>query len=100
MLKETETRHCGYCLPCVIRRAAIKKAGILDLSSYRDSKFSLGPTAKMSLNSYRLGLIKFNPKYAFMTIQSNGPISEHIDDYTSLYIRGINELREYLEGIM
>ncbi|MFR6099154.1 MAG: Qat anti-phage system QueC-like protein QatC [Longibaculum sp.] len=25
MLKETETRHCGYCLPCVIRRAAIKK---------------------------------------------------------------------------
>ncbi|MFR6099153.1 MAG: hypothetical protein ACLUIS_03435 [Longibaculum sp.] len=54
----------------------------------------------MSLNSYRLGLIKFNPKYAFMTIQSNGPISEHIDDYTSLYIRGINELREYLEGIM
>ena len=26
MLKETQARHCGYCLPCVIRQAAIKKA--------------------------------------------------------------------------
>lgn len=97
MFKETEARHCGYCLPCVIRQAAIKKAGMNDPSSYRDRFFESGKTAKTNLNSYRLGLKKFNPKYAFMTIQNSGSIVDHIDEYTSLYIRGMQELKDYLE---
>ena len=99
MFKETEARHCGYCLPCVIRQAAIKKAGITDSISYRDRLFLSGKTAKTNLNSYRLGLEKFNPKYAFMTIQNSGSIVDHIDEYTSLYIRGMQELKDYLEEL-
>ena len=99
MLKETQARHCGYCLPCVIRQAAIKKSGLHDESSYRDNKFVSGETAKMNLNSYRMGIEKFNPKYAFMTIQKSGAITENIDQFTQLYIRGMNEIMEYLEGI-
>lgn len=97
MLKETQARHCGYCLPCVIRQAAIKKAHLEDDSSYRDNRFVNGKTAKVNLNSYRLGIEKFNPKYAFMTIQKSGPILENIDQFTQLYIRGMNELKAYLE---
>lgn len=99
MLREKEARHCGYCLPCVIRQAAIKRAGMEDNSSYRDNKFNDGETAKTCLNSYRLGLKKYNPKYAFMTIQLSGSIVNHIDEYTRLYMRGMDELRMYLEEI-
>lgn len=99
MLKEIEARHCGYCLPCVIRQAAIKRAGMVDNSSYRDNHFKDGKTSKTCLNSYRLGLRKYNPKYAFMTIQFSGSIENDIENYTNLYIRGIEEMASYLEGI-
>lgn len=99
MYSETEPMHCGYCLPCVIRQAAIKRAGIIDDSPYRDSGFSSGPNAKMILNSYRLGISKYNPRYAFMNIQLNGRIEEQIEEYTALYIRGMKELKEYIDSV-
>lgn len=99
MLKETNSRHCGYCLPCVIRQAAIKKFNVNDESSYRDSKCNSGNTAQMNLNSYKLGIEKFNEKYAFMTIQKSGPITDDIDCFTDLYVRGMQEFREYVEDI-
>lgn len=97
---EKHTMHCGYCLPCVIRQAALKKAGIIDKSKYYDSSCKSVTQAKTNLNSYRQGLKKFNPKFSFMTIQMNGPISEDIDKYSELYKRGMVELREYIEGIV
>lgn len=99
MQKETEARHCGYCLPCVIRQAAIMRAGIVDKSSYRDNKFTGGNVSRTNLNSYLLGLRRFNPKYAFMTIQSSGSITNDILKYADLYIRGMNELKTYLEAL-
>ena len=99
ILKETEARHCGYCLPCVIRQAAIKKAGMHDQSTYRDREFKIVKEARTILNSYRLGMEKCNPKYAFLTIQQSGPIEEKIEEYANLYVRGMNELKDYLEEI-
>lgn len=99
MLKEKEARHCGYCLPCIIRQAAIKKAMMIDNSSYRDNYFSKSKTARICLNSYRLGLKKYTPKYAFMTIQSSGSIKNNINEYANLYVRGMEELKYYLEEI-
>lgn len=99
MQKETKARHCGYCLPCVIRQAAIMRAGIVDKSSYRDSKFVNGDVAKTCLNSYRLGLVKYNPKYAFLTVQSSDPIVDNVSEYTELYKRGMEEMKTYLEAL-
>lgn len=96
---ESTTKHCGYCLPCVIRQAAIKKSEIVDTSCYRDNKFEIVNISKECLNSYRLGMKRFNPKYAFMTIQQSGTITNRINDYTDLYIRGMKELKEYLEDL-
>lgn len=96
MKSETESCHCGYCLPCTIRRAAIKRAKIKDNTKYRDNNYTSGRTAKMSLNSYNLGITKFNPKYAFLSIQKSGPIRGRINDFSELYIRGILELKEFL----
>lgn len=97
---ETHAMHCGYCLPCVIRQAAIKKSGIRDDSEYYDSSCMSGPSANINLNSYCQGLNKFDPKYTFMTIQQNGPITENIDEYSELYKRGMIELSEYIKGIV
>lgn len=99
MLGETQARHCGYCLPCVIRQAAMKKAGIHDKSSYRDRLFKKGDVAKTNLNSYRLGLENYDPRYAFMAIQLSGKISNNINNFTELYIRGMEEMKSYLEDL-
>ncbi len=96
MRGESETQHCGTCLPCVIRRAAIKSAGIKDMTTYFDSDFSSGPTARMNLNSYLLGLEKFNADRAFLDVQMSGPLDSDIIHYESLLIRGMAELKEVL----
>lgn len=99
MQGEKITKHCGYCLPCVIRQASIKRAGITDSSLYRDSKFNNFNIAKMNYNSYRLGLEKFDSKYAFMSIQKSGQISDNIEKFTDIYVRGMNELKEYINSL-
>ena len=96
---EKSAMHCGYCLPCVIRKAAFKKANIVDSSPYYDADFKKVDIAQYNLNSYRQGLMKYDHKYIFMTIQKNGPISDNIDEYAKLYQRGISELKEYIEGL-
>jgi 7-cyano-7-deazaguanine synthase in queuosine biosynthesis len=99
MLRETTTRHCGYCLPCIIRRAAIRRAGFNDPSNYRCLSLRETKTARINLNSYNIGLKKFVPEHSFLKIQNSGPITDDILRYADLYCRGINELNELLEEI-
>lgn len=94
---ESESCHCGYCLPCTIRRAAFKRANMHDLTKYRDYNFTKGTISKVNINSYRLGVQKFNPKYAFLNIQKSGPITKNLKQYSELYTRGMIELKEFLE---
>ncbi|HDR6388796.1 hypothetical protein COA05_20155 [Bacillus thuringiensis] len=89
--------HCGYCLPCVIRRASIVKAEIEDGSRYRDRDFTSGPTAKTNLNSYNIGIKKHNKKYVFLKIQNSGPIETNIEQFIGVYNRGMEELSSLLE---
>ena len=53
----------------------------------------------MNLNSYNLGISKFNPKFSFLMIQKSGPIKYKINDFSDLYKRGILELKEFLESL-
>ena len=92
--------HCGCCLPCTIRRAAIKLAGIKDNSKYRDSKFK-APEHAINLKSYRLGLKNYceHPMHPMMAIQQSGPITERRPDYADLYIRGMEELKNFINSL-
>lgn len=96
---EHTSMHCGYCLPCVIRQAAFKRAGLDDPSLYFDREFKKGNEARMIYKSYISGLRKFNPEKAFLSIQHNGEINSNIEDFAGLYIRGMNELKSYIEDI-
>ncbi len=93
---EKETMHCGYCLPCTIRKAALKRANLSDTSKYFDREYKSGNEARMCLNSYRQGLEMFDVDETFMTIQMNGPIKAHISKYSDLYKHGVQELANYL----
>ena len=93
----TKPLHCGYCLPCTIRKAAILRGGLTDTSEYLYSNYHEINVAKESLKVYRLALARLEPKLAFLKIQESGPIENNIIQYTDLYKHGMNELKAYLE---
>ena len=48
---------------------------------------------------YKLAIKNFNKELSFLRIQCSGPIEEKINDFTDLYNRGIEELKDFLEDI-
>lgn len=95
---ESESKHCGNCLPCLIRRAAIEFAHNLDKTEYRDKGFKEGE-AKNNLRSFKLGIKDYvvNKTEPALSIQTSGPITENIDEYCGIYTRGMNELKTLLD---
>jgi len=89
--KETSPSHCGTCLPCIIRRASIKKAYGADKSYYRDKDFKT-PQAINELKSYKIGLLEFENDNPRFKIQESGPINSDFEKFESLYKRGMVEL--------
>jgi hypothetical protein len=94
--KEHGSSHCGVCLPCTIRRAAIMKFGVEDNSVYRDPTYA-NQEAKLNLMSYKLGLK--NEKNPLSAIQESGPIREMKQEYADLYKRGLKELKDFLDSL-
>ena len=94
----SEPSHCGNCLPCVIRRAAIEHVYQNDNSNYRDKDFLI-KGAMDNLRSFKLGIRDYvNSKIdTALTIQISAPIVDNIDDYCGVYIRGMNELKSLLD---
>lgn len=90
-----DTGHCGECLPCTIRRAAIKAAGLEDVSTYRHNYDT--DKGVEALKSYKLGLA--TPKDSYAAIQMSGPITEHKDKYVKLYEKGIKELKSFIDSL-
>ena len=87
--------HCGECLPCTIRRAAIKAAGLNDASTYRHNYDTDKGTE--ALKSYKLGLA--TPKDSYAAIQMSGPITERHEEYVKLYEAGIKELKSFIDSL-
>jgi hypothetical protein len=96
--RDARPSHCGNCLPCIIRRAAIEHAYKNDTSTYRDKDF-LRTSASHNLRSFKLGIKDYeNIKIdAALSIQISGPIKNNIDNYCGVYKRGINELKLLLD---
>lgn len=94
-----KTMHCGYCLPCTIRRASIQKGGLEDTSTYYDSKYKALPVSRQAYRTYECAFNEFDEKIAFLRIQESGPIEDNIEQFADLYVRGMNEMRECLEKI-
>lgn len=98
-LKVDKLTHCGYCLPCTIRRASIQKGGLHDTSIYFDSRYKKLPVARQAYRTYKCAFNNFDENNAFLRIQESGPIEENIEQFADLYVRGMKEMRECLEKI-
>ena len=91
--------HCGTCLPCVIRRAAIEKAYGSDNSLYQNMNFKLGISAPIDLQSYKIGILDFKNSSSTIAfkIQESGPILHQLQGFEKVYISGMNELTQFLD---
>ena len=96
--------HCGYCVPCIIRRAAMNAAGLVD-SSYnvdvRTNEPHYTEEAGRDYRAFRMALERIRGMTlgrAMFKVLGPGPLSsEDVREYASMYLRGMEEVRALLE---
>ena len=99
--------HCGYCTPCIIRRASIKRAGIIDSKYVHNlTDPTLKPHTKKGsdLRAFKIALeriMRKDDKSLLFEILSSGPLPNknrsEILKYIELYKRGMKEVEELLK---
>jgi hypothetical protein len=104
-------KHCGYCLPCIIRRASFLrgKSVMPDPSSYRlsnISKVALDSTTKKGEQfrgfEYAINRLEGNNVRTRSQILKTGPLFEDLDkiaDLEGVYQRGMMEVAALLKGV-
>jgi hypothetical protein len=99
--------HCGFCLPCLIRRASLRGA---DQTSYTLTDLSAGQldTTKaegQQARSFQFAInrVKNNPSLARLLIHKPGPLSDESstrqEALADVYLRGLAELDALLAGV-
>ncbi|HEY8804271.1 MAG TPA: Qat anti-phage system QueC-like protein QatC, partial [Clostridium sp.] len=101
--------HCGYCVPCIIRRAAMQKgfgtnedktsyfkASVSDLSKEHENAVGL------QLRSFQFAIarVKKNPKLANFLIHKPGPLNleaEYLNELADVYKRGLLEVENFIQ---
>jgi hypothetical protein len=99
--------HCGFCLPCLIRRAALASTGdptdytLADLrASIMDTRHAQGQQIRSF--QYAIDRLKTRPQLAKMLIHKTGPLydnPERLDALASVYQRGLDEVGTLLRGV-
>src|SRR5258708_36206932 len=82
--------HCGHCVPCIIRQAAMLKANIADATNYGVGNLKANPHPSNSaegehIRSFQLAIHRLNRnrKAAFILIQKAGPLSDHLGEISA-----------------
>lgn len=103
--------HCGYCLPCLIRRAALDAAWgaghdstiytVPDLRAHAlDTRESIGKQVR----SFQVAIerLRGRPDLANLLIHKPGPLTDEIprlDQLADVYRRGLNEVAQLIDGV-
>lgn len=100
-------QHCGYCVPCIIRRAAMFRAFGGDVTEYSspnlkkliaDRESSEG--IQIRSFQYAIDRVKNNPEIAKMLIHKPGPLAKdafYLDELAGTYVRGLLEVNSFIE---
>ncbi|MEF3309401.1 hypothetical protein PV433_10855 [Paenibacillus sp. GYB004] len=98
-------QHCGYCVPCIIRRASMAAAGLDDAKPYAVDVLTNPPRSEngtgrdfraFEMALHRAALPDFRP---FLEVLNAGPLpggAEQIQAYVDVYTRGMEEVRQFL----
>jgi 7-cyano-7-deazaguanine synthase in queuosine biosynthesis len=95
--------HCGYCVPCIIRRAALKAAG-MEQEEYALDILSDPPDATTEkgrdLRAFQMAIERLRgakPRRFLFDVLATGPVpAESAQDYGQVYARGMNEVSDLL----
>ena len=100
-------QHCGYCVPCIIRRAAMHKAFRMDETIYTEtsiyemqSKNAEGIGIQLRSFQYAIEKIKRNQNCAMLYIHKPGPLpqdEEYLRKLADTYKRGLLEVNDFIQ---
>lgn len=102
-------QHCGFCVPCLIRRAAMLKAFGFGNDSTEYTKqnvaeirrnHSKGMGIQLRSFEYAIERIHKNPALAKLLIHKPGPLpgnSEYLEALVDVYVRGLNEVGTFIQ---
>lgn len=111
-------RHCGRCVPCIIRRAALKKANqpddnnqLIEGRRYRTDIYRTrlhASTAKVADKTakgenvmafkYMIERVRQDPNFLTAAIRLTGPL-EYPDQSLAVYKRGLEEVEAVLQNV-
>jgi len=109
--KGTAIRHCGYCLPCLVRRAALAHTPPLrDTTEYAIADLTERPLSSTTAEGqqirslqYALARLAAKPHRAAIAIHRHGsladvtPTDQH--ELAQVHLRGMDELGRILHGV-
>lgn len=102
--------HCGYCAPCLIRRAAIRAAFGNDPTTYSLSNLTARPLDGRSAESEHVRSFQLmgrrlsqSPGIEQVLVHKPGPLFDYptadITNYAAVFQRGIEEVGNILQGV-
>ena len=97
--------HCGYCLPCIVRRAATTHAGFNDVKyvvNVLKGKIRANTVEGKDLYAVKVALKRLEKTKPSLIshVRASGPLpgtAEEIAQYVDVYKRGMEELQKLLE---
>jgi hypothetical protein len=110
-IKGRGIEHCGYCLPCLIRRAALLSAWgagndattytVADLRAQAlDTRESTGKQVRSF--QYAIDRLREKPQLASLLIHKLGSLADeaaHLEELADVYRRGMGEVGSLIDGV-
>lgn len=106
------TQHCGYCLPCLIRRAALvtglrpdSDPTVYTIDNLTDRVLDTRQSEGVQIRSFQLAIerLRARPGLAPILIHKPGPLFDESparqDAIAGVYRRGLEEVGELLTGV-
>jgi len=110
--RKIPAQHCGHCLPCLIRRAAVdrglgkgKDKTTYTLSNLEERVLDSTEAEGIQVRSFQYAIhrLSIRPQLAATLIHINGSLSdespEQQAELASVYSRGLDEVSKLLEGV-
>lgn len=101
------TKHCGYCFPCLIRRASLVSLG--DPTTYgvpnlRAEKWDPNTAKGEQIRSLQLAIERLHsrPGIEKLLVHKPGPLTDHpqaVAQLSGVYKRGLEEIAVLLQGV-
>lgn len=104
------SQHCGYCVPCIVRRSAIHASPLRDTTTYTsgnllDRVLDTRKAEGEQLRSFQIAInrLKNNPGLANVLIHKAGPLRDESFDrqinIAGVYSRGLKEVENFIKDI-